>query len=233
MAKKNKKSKEIKKQPKAVKPSVVKKAKAKLLSKKKVVAPKAKKASVPKPLKKKAVASKVSQPSKPATKKPLKLTPFLLIQQKKLQSLRDSLLDQMQDVAQGNLRATPDSGGGSAFGQHMGDAGSDAYEKDFALSLLSQEQDSLNEIEDALQRIEEGTYGTCEKSGKIIVKARLEALPWARYTVECQAEMEKAMKGKRRWDSSPQFMDMNDSSEDDDEDEGGNEEEPRTRSKEE
>ena len=235
MAKKNKKSKEIKKRPKAVKPSVAKKMKkAKTL--KKVIAPKAskvKKTLVPKHSKKKTVTSKGSKTPSRVTKKSVKLTPFLLFQQKKLQSLRDSLLDQMQDVAQGNLRAAPESGGGAAFGQHMGDAGSDAYEKDFALSLLSQEQDSLNEIEDSLKRIEEGTYGVCEKSGKTIPKARLEALPWARYTVECQAEIEKAMKGKRRWDSSPQFMDTNDSVEDDDEDESGGEEETRGRIKEE
>lgn len=178
---------------------------------------------------------KLQKPKEKATfqegKKAVKLTGFLLGQQKKLQELRDSLLDQMQDVAQGNLRAAPEGGGGAAFGQHMGDAGSDAYEKDFALSLLSQEQDSLNEIEDALQRIESGTYGVCEKSGKAIPKARLEALPWARFTVECQAEMEKAMKGKRRWESVPQFMDMNDVSEDDEDEEG--EEETRVRLKEE
>ena len=233
MAKKNKKSKEIKrlKKVKSSKPSVAKAKKAKVVkAPKKTILAKVKKEAT-----KKAV-TKVERPSvsiPKAPKKKIKLTPFLVNQQKKLQSLRDSLLDQMQDVAQGNLRAAPEGGGGAAFGQHMGDAGSDAYEKDFALSLLSQEQDSLNEIEDALQRIEDGTFGVCEKSGKTILKARLEALPWARYTVECQAEMEKAMKGKRRWDSTPQFMDMNDSSEEEDDEEGNSgEEETRVRVKE-
>lgn len=236
MAKKNKKSKEIKKSKKVSRPLAAKKA-----SKAKVVKNKLKKTLTKAKKTLKLRLKKGSKPVRssrislePVKKKLIKLTPFLLNQQKKLQSLRDALLDQMQDVAQGNLRAAPESGGGAAFGQHMGDAGSDAYEKDFALSLLSQEQDSLNEIEDALQRIEDRTYGICEKSGKPILKARLEALPWARYTVECQAEMEKAMKGKRRWDSSPQFMDMNESpEEDDDEEVSSGEEEIRARSKEE
>jgi RNA polymerase-binding transcription factor DksA len=51
---------------------------------------------------------------------------------------------------------------------HQADAGSDAYDRDFALSLLSQEQDALYEIDEALKRIELGTYGKCEMSGKPI-----------------------------------------------------------------
>ncbi|MDQ3624017.1 MAG: TraR/DksA C4-type zinc finger protein, partial [Verrucomicrobiota bacterium] len=80
---------------------------------------------------------------------------------------------------------------------HQADAGSDAYDRDFALSLLSQEQDALYEIEEALKRIELGTYGTCEMSGKPISHARLEAIPFARYTVDCQAQLEKQNKFSR------------------------------------
>ena len=77
------------------------------------------------------------------------------------------------------------------------DAGSDAYDRDFALSLLSQEQDALYEIEEALKRIDLGAYGVCEMSGKPINHARLEALPFARYTVECQSQIEKQGKVTR------------------------------------
>lgn len=125
----------------------------------------------------------------------------------------------MADVAHDSLRAASEGGGGAAFGQHMGDAGSDAYERDFALSLLSQEQDSLYEINEALKRIELGTYGMCEKSGQEIPRSRLEAIPWARYTVACQAEMEKANARKNRWDSTPQFMDSIESDEESEEEE--------------
>jgi DnaK suppressor protein len=134
-------------------------------------------------------------PAKPAKK--VKLTPFLASQKQKLLELRDSLLDSMSGVAKDTLRARAEGSEASAFGMHQADAGSDAYDRDFALSLLSQEQDALYEIEEALKRIESGTYGTCEMSGKPIAHARLEALPFARYTVECQTQLEKQKRVNR------------------------------------
>ncbi len=125
----------------------------------------------------------------------------------RLLELRDHFLDQMQSVAQNSLRSRSENNEASAVGQHQADAGSDAYEKDFALSLLSQEQDALYEIEEALKRLELGTYGVCEMSGKPIPHARLEAIPFARFTVECQQQLEKENRGRRRWDTAPQFMD--------------------------
>jgi RNA polymerase-binding transcription factor DksA len=77
---------------------------------------------------------------------------------------------------------------------HLADAGSDAYDCDFALNLLSHAQDGLYEIDQALRRIESGTYGICEMSGQPIPHERLEAIPWARFTVECQSQIEKENK---------------------------------------
>ena len=133
----------------------------------------------------------------PGPKKEVKLTPFLKLQRERLQLLRDTMLDSMAGVAKDTLRSRPEGSEASAFGMHQADAGSDAYDKDFALSLLSQEQDALYEIEEALKRIENGTYGICEMSGKQIPAARLEALPFARLTVECQAEFERTKKFQR------------------------------------
>jgi RNA polymerase-binding transcription factor DksA len=128
-------------------------------------------------------------------------------QKSRLLDLRDHFLDQMQSVAQDSLRSRAENNEASAVGQHQADAGSDAYEKDFALSLLSQEQDALYEIEEALKRIETGSYGVCEMSNKPIPYARLEAIPFARFTVDCQQQLEKENRGRRRWDTAPQFMD--------------------------
>ena len=128
-------------------------------------------------------------------------------QKRRLLDLRDHFLDQMQSVAQDSLRSRAENNEASAVGQHQADAGSDAYEKDFALSLLSQEQDALYEIEEALKRIESGAYGVCEMSNKHIPHTRLEAIPFARFTVECQQQLEKENRGRRRWDTAPQFMD--------------------------
>jgi RNA polymerase-binding transcription factor DksA len=76
------------------------------------------------------------------------------------------MLDSMTGVAKDTLRSRAEGSEASAFGMHQADAGSDAYDRDFALSLLSQEQDALYEIEEALKRIEMGSYGICEMSGK-------------------------------------------------------------------
>ena len=108
-----------------------------------------------------------------------------------------ALLDSMMGVSRDTLRSRAEGSEASAFGMHQADAGSDAYDRDFALSLLSQEQDALYEIEEALKRVDAGTYGICEMSGKPIPHARLEAIPFARFTVECQTQIEKQKKALR------------------------------------
>src|SRR5437016_11271173 len=100
-----------------------------------------------------------------------KLTPFVRKQKEKLLNLRDAMVDSMAGVAQDTLRSRAEGSEASAFGMHQADAGSDAYDRDFALSLLSQEQDALYEIDQALKRIELGTYGICEMSGKQIPRS--------------------------------------------------------------
>lgn len=126
-----------------------------------------------------------------------RLDPFTRGQRDKLLQLRDAMVDSMAGVAQDTLRSRAEGSEASAFGMHQADAGSDAYDRDFALSLLSQEQDALYEIDQALKRIELGSYGVCEMSGKPIMHARLEAIPFARYTVECQSQLEKQNKASR------------------------------------
>src|SRR5438105_517548 len=129
--------------------------------------------------------------------KPRRLDPFTKAQKQKLLQLRDAMVDSMAGVAQDTLRSRAEGSEASAFGMHQADAGSDAYDRDFALSLLSQEQDALYEIDQALKRIELGTYVICEMSGKPIPHARLEAIPFARFTVECQSQLEKQNKASR------------------------------------
>ncbi len=116
---------------------------------------------------------------------------FTKKQRARLLDLKDSLMDSLSGMTEETLRARAEGSEASAFGMHQADAGSDAYDRDFALSLLSKEQDALYEIEEALKRIEAGTYGICEMSNKPIPQARLEALPFARFTIECQAEYER------------------------------------------
>jgi len=126
-----------------------------------------------------------------------KLDSFTRRQKERLLQLRDAMVDSMAGVAQDTLRSRAEGSEASAFGMHQADAGSDAYDRDFALSLLSQEQDALYEIDQALKRIELGTYGVCEMSGKPIPHTRLEAIPFARFTVDCQSQLEKQNKASR------------------------------------
>ena len=79
----------------------------------------------------------------------------------------------------------------AGYSLHMADSGTDNFDRDFALSLLSSDQDAIYEIEEALKRIEKNTYGVCELTGKPIPKARLEAIPWTRFTVQAQAQLER------------------------------------------
>lgn len=128
---------------------------------------------------------------------PVKISGFALKQRQRLLDLRDELVDAMSGMT-GEIRNAPEGSEASGSGMHQGDAGSDAYDRDFALSVLAKEQDALYEIEQALRRIDRGVYGVCEMSGKSIPQARLEAIPFARLTVECQAQWEKEY-GNRRF----------------------------------
>lgn len=102
-----------------------------------------------------------------------------------LLELRDRLLLQMSGLAKESAEEM------SSYSLHMADSGTDNFDRDFALSLLSSDQDAIYEIEEALKRIERNTYGVCELTGKSIPKVRLDAIPWTRFTVEAQAQLEK------------------------------------------
>jgi DnaK suppressor protein len=85
------------------------------------------------------------------------------------------------------------SGDLSSMPIHMADLGTDNYEQEFVLGLMDSERKLLHEIDYALQRIDEGTYGLCEGTGKPIPKARLKAQPWARYCVEYARMLEQGI----------------------------------------
>ena len=103
----------------------------------------------------------------------------------RLLELRDQLLRQMNGLAKESAQEM------AGYSLHMADSGTDNFDRDFALSLLSSDQDAIYEIEEALKRIERNTYGVCELTGKPIPKTRLEAIPWTRFTVQAQAQLER------------------------------------------
>lgn len=79
----------------------------------------------------------------------------------------------------------------------MADAGTDTYDRDFALGVLSLEQDAVYQIEQAMDRIRNGTYGVCELTGKKIEEERLSAIPWTRFSAAAERQLETEGKRKR------------------------------------
>ncbi len=110
-----------------------------------------------------------------------------------LLELRERLRNQMAGLARESAEEL------AGYSLHMADSGTDNFDRDFALSLLSSDQDAVYEIEEALKRIERQTYGVCELTGKTIPKIRLDAIPWTRFTVEAQMQLEKegALRSRR------------------------------------
>jgi len=84
-----------------------------------------------------------------------------------------------------------DAGDLSSYGQHMADAGTDTFDRDFALSLVSSEQEALGEIDAAIKRIKDGSYGVCEITQQPIARDRLLAVPFTRYSANAQKELER------------------------------------------
>jgi len=134
-------------------------------------------------------ASILGQAAPPSRRRPgngtVKIKPEWVKYYNTLLELRERLLNQMSGLAKESAEEMP------GYSLHMADSGTDNFDRDFALSLLSSDQDAIYEIEEALKRIERNTYGTCELTGKPIPKARLDAIPWTRFTVEAQAQLEK------------------------------------------
>ena len=97
-------------------------------------------------------------------------------------SLRNTHLRSSQRDSTGDL---------SGYSLHMADVGTDAYAREFGISVASSEQDILYRIDRALERIEEKTYGLCEACGCAIKVTRIKAVPWARMCIKCKVAEER------------------------------------------
>ena len=126
----------------------------------------------------------MGKPRQPARSKEKTEDPFL----KKLLALRARLTGEVQNLS---AEAFRESRGESSQPNHLAELGSDVYEQDITIRMLQSEENVLAEINEAIKRCEDGTYGVCEMSGKPIPKARLHAIPWTRYRVECAKIVEQ------------------------------------------
>jgi DnaK suppressor protein len=115
------------------------------------------------------------------------------VYREQLKALRSRLRGDVNQMADAALKKTRSetSGDLSSMPIHMADMGSDNFEQEFTLSLMENEEGTLEAIESALERIEAGTFGECEECGVKIPKARLNAIPYAALCIKCAEQLEK------------------------------------------
>ncbi len=99
-----------------------------------------------------------------------------------LTTMADSTLKRTRSESSGDLSSMP---------IHMADIGSDNFDQEFTLSLMENDEGTLEQIEDALERIESGTYGACVECGGRIPKARLNAIPYTPHCIKCASELQQ------------------------------------------
>ena len=119
---------------------------------------------------------------------------FLKNMREKLLEMRAQLLRNVQSDLQEGREQTKDEG------MDTYDIASDARDREISLILNDRDRDKALAIDDALARIDEGSYGVCDSCESDIAEARLEALPFTRLCVSCQAEREKEAKSMKRPD---------------------------------
>ena len=117
----------------------------------------------------------------------------LSVFKKTILKIKEEVVGDIKHISEDTLKKSQKDAAGdiSGYTYHMADVATDAYDREFSLGLASNEQKSLYELDDALKRIEEGTFGICEECKSIMTKTRLKAVPYARLCVKCQGRRER------------------------------------------
>ena len=136
---------------------------------------------------KKTTKSKSKKKKSPLSPKDIEYFKNLLLEKRReiigdVSEMEEEALKKSRSDATGDLSSMP---------IHMADIGSDNYHQEFSLGLMASERKTLKEIDEALHKIGDGTYGICEGTGKPISKARLKAQPWAKYSMEYARMLEE------------------------------------------
>ena len=158
--------------------------------KKKKTAPAKSAKKRPAPMKKAVAAKK--------TKAPALKTIFsksqLKIIKNEIMKEREQLLEQLNSITGESLSKSQKDASGdlSGYTLHMADMATDMYNREFSLELAEGERERLINLEEALKRIDEGSYGRCDECGGAISRPRLKALPQAKYCIKCQEKEEKS-----------------------------------------
>jgi len=106
---------------------------------------------------------------------------------------KEEILEDIKHISEDTLKKSQKEACGdiSGYTYHMADVATDTYDREFSLSLASNDRKALYEFDDALKKIEEGAFGICEECKLLIARGRLKAVPYARLCVKCQQMKEK------------------------------------------
>ncbi len=107
--------------------------------------------------------------------------------------MKEKMLDDIKHISEDTLKKSQKDAAGdiSGYTYHMADVATDTYDREFSLGLASNERQSLYELDEAIKKIEEGTFGICEECKSLITKTRLKVVPFTRLCVKCQEKKEK------------------------------------------
>lgn len=105
----------------------------------------------------------------------------------------ETLKAQMTHLVRGASETVKSADESKGYSQHQADEGTDDFDRTITLEVTSKEFDILRQIDRALEKIDEGTYGVCDITGEDIPVARLEAIPYASMTVKAQEKFEKGL----------------------------------------
>ncbi len=147
----------------------------------------------PKPKREKAKTikrKKIAKKRSAFSKRDLKKFKQLLIK------LREKTVDEVDNITKDTLKISQREASGdlSGYTLHMADVATDHYDREFSLGLASVEQRVVYQIDEALKRMEDSSYGLCLTCEKPISKKRLKAVPFAQYCIECQEKEEQTQK---------------------------------------
>jgi len=106
---------------------------------------------------------------------------------------KEEVIDDIKHISEDTFKKSQKEASGdiSGYTYHMADVATDNYDREFSLGLASNERKVIYELDDALKKIEDGTFGICEECKSLIAKNRLKAVPSARLCVKCQEKREK------------------------------------------
>ena len=106
---------------------------------------------------------------------------------------KDEIVSEIKHISEDTLKKSQRDAAGdiSGYTYHMADIATDTYDREFSMGIASNERKLIYDIDDALKKIEEGSYGICEDCKNLIAKTRLKAIPYARLCLKCQEKREK------------------------------------------